>query len=226
MFVALEGIDGAGKNTLAQGLQARARGAGLGARRLSFPRYDETAFGGLVGRYLNGAFGGLDQVSPYFSALLYAGDRYESRDDIAAALAASDLLIADRYCASNIAYNAAKLDPAERAEFIAHFDDIEHRAFGLPRPDLYVLLAIPPAIAATLVARKATRGYTDKAADLHEENRDYLTRCDAVYRQLAREQSGAPWQVVDIVDGGENLRPAEAIADEVWAALAAGLGQD
>lgn len=224
MFVALEGIDGAGKNTLAQGLQARARAVGLRTERLSFPRYEETAFGGLVGRYLNGAFGGLDQVSPYFSALLYAGDRYESRNDIAAALAASDLVIADRYCASNIAYHAAKLDQAERADFIAHFDDIEHRAFGLPRPDRYVLLAIPPTIAATLVAQKATRGYTAKAADLHEENRAYLTRCDAVYRQLAREQSGTPWQVFDIVDNDGQLRPPEVIADTVWAALAPGLG--
>jgi len=226
MFVALEGIDGAGKNTLCQGLLSRARATGLSAERLSFPRYEETAFGGLVGQYLNGAFGGLDQVSPYFSALLYAGDRYESRYDIIAALDQSDLVIADRYCASNIAYNAAKLAEADRAQFIARFDDIEHRAFGLPRPDLYILLAIPPATAADLVARKAARSYTDKAADLHEENRDYLTRCDAVYRQLARDQHGTPWQVVDIVDNDGELRSADAIADEVWAALAASLRED
>ena len=217
MFVALEGIDGAGKQTLADGLAGRAEAAGLTAGRLAFPRYRETAFGELVGRYLDGRFGALDQVSPYFAALLYAGDRLQSRALIDATLKANDLVVVDRYVASNVVYNGAKLPEAERPTFVNHLVDIEHGVFGLPMPDLYLLVDIEPERAAELVRRKAKRSYTDKAADLHEGDRAYLAQCRRLYRELAERAFGAPWLVVPAVDQAGNLRPPDAIADQAWA---------
>lgn len=222
-FVALEGIDGAGKNTLTEGLFKRAEAAGLKCARLAFPRYTETAFGRLVAAYLNGEFGGIDEVSPDFAALLYAGDRYESRDVIEAALAENDLVIADRYVASNAAYNSAKLAEAARAAFIDRFEKIEHEVFGLPRPDLYLLLEIAPATSAELVARKGERDYTDKAADLHEADRAYLAACAAVYDELAARDFGAPWLRVPVEDAAGSLRTPDDIAEQVWGEMAARL---
>ena len=48
--------------------------------QISFPRYDGF-FGKLVARFLNGDFGQLDAVDAHFSALLYAGDRYEAKPE-------------------------------------------------------------------------------------------------------------------------------------------------
>ena len=52
---------------------------------VSFPHY-EGFFGKLVARFLNGEFGALEAVDPHFSALLYAGDRLESKPVIETAL--------------------------------------------------------------------------------------------------------------------------------------------
>lgn len=219
MFVALEGIDGAGKNTLTQGLVARASAAGLSCATLSFPRYRETAFGQLVGRYLDGKFGDLEQVSPDFAALLYAGDRYESLGVIEAALRDNDLLIADRYVASSAAYQAARLAPEMRQAFIDRVEDIEHSVFRLPVPDLYVLLDVPPARAAEMVLMKAKRSYTDKAADLHEADHSYLATCDAIYREIARKGFGAPWIQVPVEDTDGTLRQPDDIASDAWSEI-------
>ncbi len=216
MFVALEGIDGAGKNTLADGLARRAEAAGLKVGRLGFPRYRETAFGALVGLYLDGRFGGLDEVSPYFAAMLYAGDRLQSRDLIDATLAANDLVVADRYVASNIVYNGVKLPAGDRQTFIDRFVEIEHGVFGLPAPDLYLLVDIAPDRAAELVRQKAKRSYTDKVSDLHEADIGYLGACRQFYRELADQRFVAPWLVVPVVDDQGRLRPPHAIADQAW----------
>lgn len=221
MFVAIEGIDGAGKHTLCTALCAKAAASGLRCADISFPRYGDTAFGGLIGRYLNGHFGRLDEVSPYFAGLLYAGDRFESREVLARLLQKNDLVIADRYVASNLAYNAAKLDREDRAAFIDRLTEIEHAAFTLPKPDLYVLLDLPADRSPGMVTRKSTRAYTDAKQDLHEENVAFLAAAAEVYRMLAERAYTAPWARVAVIDEAGNLRPPEAIAEEAWRAIVA-----
>lgn len=219
MLVVIDGIDGAGKGTLTRELLARARAEGIDAASLAFPRYDETAFGKLIGQYLNGRFGELDEVPVRFAALLFAGDRFESRDKLAALLAQHKLVILDRYVSSNIAYNAAKLPAAEQAEMIAWIEETEYETFALPRPDLTVLLATKPDTADELVARKDQRSYTEATRDLHEADGGYMEKVAAVYAAMAKA-GGEGWLSVDPLDQAGGLRPPEAIADEVWQAIA------
>src|SRR5579864_9040131 len=95
-FIVFEGIDGSGKRTQMEML-ARALGSqGIEFVQMSFPRYDGF-FGKMVGQFLNGDFGPLEAVDPHFSALLYAGDRFESQPKMDAALASGKTLLADRY---------------------------------------------------------------------------------------------------------------------------------
>ena len=95
-FIAIEGIDGSGKRTqldlLARALESR----GVDCAQFSFPRY-ESSFGRLVAQYLNGDFGPLTAVDAHLSALLYAGDRFESKAELEAALNAGKNVLADRY---------------------------------------------------------------------------------------------------------------------------------
>ena len=147
MLLAIEGIDGAGKGTLCRELLARAEAAGISAAALSFPRYEQTQFSDLIGRYLRGEMGEIDQVPVRYTALLYGGDRFESRGQLLELIAAHDLVILDRYVASNIAYNAAKVPENERVGLISWIEQLEFDLFALPRPDLTLLLATSTVLA-------------------------------------------------------------------------------
>ena len=98
-LIAIEGIDGSGKRTQMDLLAAALRARGVEPVQVSFPRY-ESFFGKMVGRFLNGEFGQLEQVDPHFSALLYAGDRFEAKTLLESSLAAGQTILADRYIAS------------------------------------------------------------------------------------------------------------------------------
>jgi len=217
---AIEGIDGAGKGTLARNLLACAEAAGVRAAALSFPRYNETRFARLIADYLNGRFGRLEEVPVRFAVLLYAGDRMETLPRLNGLLAAHELVVLDRYVASNAAYNAAKLAPAERPAFVEWIWEVEHDVFGLPPPDLTCLLATPPATAHALVGRKGARDYTAARRDLHESADGYMAEVARLYRDLAAAEARSPWLVVDPTDGVGGLRPPAALAEEVWRHLA------
>src|ERR1700733_7618376 len=158
-LIALEGIDGSGKHTQLE-LLARALDAhGLQVMRISFPRY-ETFFGKLAGQYLNGDFGPLEAVDPHFSALIYAGDRFEAKGEIESALAAGKIVLADRYIGSNLAHQSERVPPDRRDEFLSWLKRLEYGIYALPVEDLVVYLRVPTAEAHRLVGLKAARAYT------------------------------------------------------------------
>ena len=195
-LIALEGIDGSGKRTqldlLASALDAR----GLGAFRISFPRY-ESFFGKLVGRYLNGEFGTLDAVDPHLSALLYAGDRLEAKGEIEAALSAGKVVLADRYVASNLAHQSARVQPEKREEFLAWLKRLEYGLYALPAEDLVIYLRVPVAEAHRLVALKAARAYTSLKRDIQEADIKHLEETATIYDRLATESN---WARIDCLN--------------------------
>jgi len=77
MFVVIEGIDGSGKGSVTKVLQSSLQEVGLTVETISFPRYTDTLYGKLVGRYLNGDFG--KNTHPYLHSTLFSIDRYESK---------------------------------------------------------------------------------------------------------------------------------------------------
>ena len=108
-LVALEGIDGSGKGTQAERLVKRLSESGVAAELISFPRYQDTFFGKVAGSFLHGDFGSLEEVHPFLVSLLFAGDRFESRPLLTAALARCEVVVLDRYVAWNIAHQGLKL---------------------------------------------------------------------------------------------------------------------
>lgn len=213
LLVNIEGIDGSGKGTQAARLLAHLQNLGYQTRLVSFPRYQETSFGRKVADFLNGRFGKLDEVNPFLAALLYAGDRLESKAWLTQAIESSDVVIFDRYVPSNMAHQASKLAGAERAELIAWIEHVEFAVHGLPRPDLCVLLDIPPEVAQELIARKPRRDYTEQAADLQEADPGHLRQTREVYLELAG--TGTPWRCVPCVQE-DALRTPDQIASEIW----------
>ena len=213
ILVALEGFDGTGKGTQAQRLVDRIRSTGLRVELLSFPRYDATRFGRAVGDFLNGRFGTLEQVHPFLAAVLYAGDRFESRGLLDKARAEADVVVFDRFVASNLAHQGSRLPLDQREEFIPRMQAIEHEVFGLPRADLTILLDLPADEAQKLVAKKDARIYTERQADIHEEDATYLNGVSEVYQSLAK--TDANWRIVECLRDGD-LQTIESISDDVW----------
>jgi len=218
MLIDIEGIDGSGKGTQAQLLCDRLRQSGVSATLVSFPRYNATLFGKAVGEYLNGQFGTLAAVHPFLVSLLFAGDRFESKPFLLDALRTSDVVVLDRYVASNVAHQAAKLDDPARADLTAKILEIEFTLFGLPRPDLVLLLELPVPIAQDLIARKQARHYTSRKADIQEADAGYLERVRDVYHALAR--SDPNWKTIPCCDG-PRLRTIDEIAEDIGRIVAA-----
>lgn len=212
-LIAMEGIDGAGKGTQTKLLRDRLENAGQRTTVLSFPRYEQTRFGRDIGDYLNGRFGDLKSVDPFLAALLFAGDRFESKPVLMEALGECDVVICDRYVASNIAHQGARAAADRQIELIERIEALEYGLYALPRPDVTILLDAPVPLAQSLIAKKAARTYTTARADMHEADADYLEAVRGVYRQLSVQSPN--WHSVDIA-GSDGARSVEEIADDIW----------
>jgi len=212
-LIAIEGIDGSGKGTQAARLVDAIRDSGHSCRLFSFPRYSETRFGQKIGDFLNGRFGKLDEVHPILVSLLFAGDRFESKQVLIEALSSHDVVVCDRYVSSNIAHQAAKLPGDNQKELMEWVEFLEFTLYGLPQPDRTLFLDIPVEAATNLIAAKAQRIYTDQAADLHEADSVYLQKVHSVYSFLCR--SNPQWTRIVGMDG-TRLKSVDEIAKEIW----------
>ncbi len=220
-LIAFEGIDGSGKRTQLDLLSKSLTERRVPFYHISFPRYD-SSFGQLAGRYLNGDFGPLDAVDPHLSAVLYAGDRFEAKPVLESRLAAGHTVLADRYIASNLAHQTARLPATQQEEFLAWLRHVEYDIYGLPQEDLVLYLRLPASQAHELVARKTSRDYTSLRRDIQEADIRHLECAASVYDRLARQPN---WVTVECLDAARGaMRPAEDIAREVIAAVAALLG--
>ncbi len=206
-LIALEGIDGSGKRTQLDLLAGALAAQGLSILRISFPRY-ESFFGKLVGQFLNGEFGSASQVDPHFSALLYAGDRLESKPELELALAAGKIVLADRYIGSNLAHQSARVPAEKRQEFLGWLKQLEYHVYGLPAEDLVIYLRVPATEAHRLVGLKAARSYTNRRHDLLEADVSHLEQTAQMYELLSLQPN---WTRLDCMSAttGALLSPEE-----------------
>src|SRR5260370_11589433 len=164
-LIAIEGIDGSGKRTQVELLTLPLKARGYSVYSTGFPQYDSW-FGKMVGQFLNGDLGRLESVDPHFTALLYAGDRFEAKPQLEAALNSGQIVLVDRYIGSNLAHQTARVLPPKRSEFLEWIEHLEYRIYGLPRESLILYLRVPPREAQRLVERKSARTYTSAQKDL------------------------------------------------------------
>ena len=194
-LVVLEGSDGTGKTTHAKLLVSFLnKNKKNSAVLISFPRY-EKEWGKLIRSYLNGEFGKLNEVDPRLSAVLYAGDRLSAKDEINKYLGEGKIVVCDRYAASNIAHQAAKLkSQSEKPKFIKWLKDLEFRENKIPREDLVILLTAPYSVSQTLMGKRKK--------DIHESNEKYLKEVIKIFEELGK---GKNWVKVDSVEKGKLL---------------------
>ncbi|OBH51515.1 dTMP kinase [Mycobacterium sp. E2479] len=201
MLIAIEGIDGAGKRTLTDKLRNLFQADGKSVALLAFPRYGESVIADIAAEALHGQHGDLAS-SVYAMALLFALDRAGAVDEIDALRRAHDVVIMDRYVASNAAYTAARLHQDAAGPAVEWIHALEYGRLGLPTPDWQVLLAVPAELAGRR-ARSRAESEPGRARDSYERDDGLQQRTGAVYAELAAAGWGGQWRSVDAgVDPG------------------------
>ena len=209
-LIVFEGTDGSGKATQAKLLCETLADRGLSYREIDFPRYG-SPFAEPANLYLHGALGNKPgDVNAYAASVLYAVDRFASyQEDWGRFYEAGGIVVANRYTTSNAVHQASKLPADERREFLDWLFDLEYHRMGLPEPDLVLYLDLPTEVSEQMLRRREQA--TATAADIHEQDGDYLRRCRESARQIARDLG---WSVVDCAEG-DHPRTVEDIRQEV-----------
>lgn len=184
MIIAVEGIDGAGKNTLVTAVCAA-----TGAEVLAFPRYDDSLHAQLAAAALRGQMGDLAD-SAYAMATLFALDRAGARAQLER-FAGDGIILLDRYVASNAAYSWARTGDEAVVDFV---DELEFGTLRLPVPDLQVLLATGPEEAARRVAHREKQD-TARKKDVYERDSGLQERTFDAYAALAERNWKSEWVV-------------------------------
>lgn len=172
-LIALEGIDGAGKSTLARSLASALRRRGLSVRVRREP--------------VDARIGRLAQESgtrdAWSGAIYFTVDRHLAAADLEHDLLRYDVVISDRSYFSTLAYQGSLLSPREQRRLEA----LERGA--IRSPDRVVLLDLPVGRALPRVGERAAgsrRGPLERART--------LARVARAYRELARRHR---WTVLD-----------------------------
>ncbi|EGD55198.1 dTMP kinase [Gordonia neofelifaecis] len=195
ILVAVEGLDGAGKRTIVGRIEAAATDRGASVSTLAFPRYGESITADLASEALHGRHGDLRE-SVYAMALLFALDRAAARRQLREALTAHDLVICDRYCASNAAYSAARLGGGADSEVVEWVADLEFGRFQLPVPDHQLLLGVPPDVAMSRANGRAETD-ADRPVDSYERDAELQHAVYRVYGEFVESHWMSSWSWAD-----------------------------
>jgi dTMP kinase len=194
-LIALEGLDGAGKRTLTAKLVASIQAHGVRVATGAFPRYGRSPEADLAAEALRGQHGDLAE-SVFAMAVLFALDRSGGRVELNEMIANNEVVILDRYVASNAAYGAARLHQSADGDFVAWVRHLEYGRLALPVPTRHLLLAVPESVARDRAIRRAAEDI-GRGRDAYERDSELQGRTGAVYRGLAAKQWVAPWTVLD-----------------------------
>jgi dTMP kinase len=128
-------------------------------------------------------------------AMLFAFDRAGAIGELEQLGRDHDVVILDRYVASNAAYSVARLHQDAAGEAVAWVHRMEFQRLGLPRPDWQVLLNVTAELAGQR-ARSRADSDRGRARDSYERDDELQRRTGAVYAGLAAAGWGGRWLVV------------------------------
>lgn len=212
-LIVIEGTDGAGKGTQLSLLETYCQHNALSYQTFDFPRYYDSFFGKVAGRFLKGDFGTISEVSPYLASMPYAADRWQAKQQIEQALSEGKMVFINRYVMSNAAYHAAKLPETEREAFVSWNMQMEYTEFGIPKESYVLFLHVPTDVSQQLIAQKSKREYLgDNTKDIHESNGVFLKEVEKMYLQFANTYSH--WKTISCVEDNQIL-PKETIHSQI-----------
>jgi len=191
-FFVIEGLDGSGKSTQLELLRQHLRKKEQPFQDIHFPKLNQGRFGDMIAQFLRGEFGGLDEVHPQLVALLFAADRHEHAETLKGWLNDGQILIADRYVNSNIAFQCAKLtDESEKRALREWILNMEYNYYKIPRPVVSLYLDVPfKAVKKSLTKERAgeDRDYLKGKQDIHEADLSFQEKVRREYLTMVENQ--------------------------------------
>jgi dTMP kinase len=198
-FITIEGLDGAGKSTLAAGLL---RGLSAGGRRVELLR--EPGGVEISERIRSLVKDPTLAVLPRTEALLYAAARAQLVEErLKPLLGEGTVVLLDRFVDSSLAYQGAG-----RGLGVEQVREVNLFATGGLQPDRTLLLHIAPAEGR---ARQMERALEPDR--LEREGEEFFAAIAAAYEELAREEP----ERIRMIDA---TRPPEVVLGDALAALA------
>lgn len=222
MLIVIEGLDGSGKSTQVAKLQEYILDKGMKLKYIHFPRYDQRPYGDLIGKFLRGGFGNIEDVHPQLVALLYALDRKEASPQIYNWLKEGYCVLLDRYVYSNIAYQCSKIsDSSEREELREWIINLEYQDYNIPVPDINLFLDVPiDFVNSRLTSSRASdsdRDYLQGERDIHEEDINFQKNVRDVYlQQLQRDPK---FISINCSSTDGSMLPSDQIFDKIKSQL-------
>jgi dTMP kinase len=198
-LITIEGIDGAGKSTLAAALADRLRDGGVRVELLREPGGVE-----LSERIRALVKDPSLEVSPRAEALLYAAARAQLVEErVGPLLDDGAVVLLDRFVDSSLAYQGAG-----RELGVAAVREVNLFATGGLQADRTLLLRISPS-----AGRERQRGRSDEPDRLEREQHGFFAAVAAAYEELALGEPGR----VRVIDAE---RSPEQVLEACMAALA------
>jgi dTMP kinase len=217
-FIVIEGPDGSGKGTQQEILVGRLRKSGIPVVTVDFPQYETSMFGKMAGGILSGTYGPIRDIHPMMASVVYAADRWRAKPFIVQSLSEGKVVIGNRYVLSNMAHQSSRLPREDRLNFIQEIDDMEFsdEGFGIPRPDLNIVLSVAPEISRELIAEKTQRSYLQRGMPFDQLEADIGHQMEAasMYKELAESLPGIT--LVECCNAEGVLMSRETIHELVW----------
>lgn len=192
-YIALEGIDGAGKTSVQAALGKRLQSAGFEVVTVREPG------GTLLGESLRAALLDGPLVVPWAEVFMFAADRAQLMEEVVRpALGRGAWVVSDRSVYSSLAYQGAG-----RGLGVDAVRRVNEPGLAGTWPDRVVLLDVPPRTGLTRQRRADRIGASDAG---------FLSTVAQSFESLARRE---PDRFVRV----DAERPLEVVVSDVWAAV-------
>ncbi len=181
--------------------------------------YGDNQFSEVIAKFLRGEFGGINEVSPYFVANIYAMDRYMFLPTLQMALDTMDVVLLDRYVFSNLAYQGAKYPNGSIAsdQVKKWIMDFEFDFLKLPYPDLNIFFDVPTEITGKRLEdqRGDDKEYLQgRQKDIHEEDMEFQERVRQNYLGVMSTSPNCKIVPCTLLVGDKNfVIPADKLFD-------------
>ena len=191
-LIVIDGTDGSGKSTQIALLVSHLKKDGYKIKVVDFPEYYSNFFGKFIGHCLTEQYYNFVRVHPKIASVLYAADRFESKEKIESWLKKGYIVVADRYVSANQIHQGGKIaNVKKRQAFIKWLDEMEYKVFKIPRPNAVIYLNLSMPFILDLIKERnknIKRIYVGKKKDIVEGDIEYLTNSHKSAIWLAKTQ--------------------------------------
>jgi len=217
-LIVIDGTDGSGKSTQTSLLMDRLIKDGYNVRIVDFPEYYKNFFGAFIGHCLSEQYYNWINIHPKIASVMYAADRWESKEKIEKWLKKGYVVIANRYVSSNQIHQGGKIKSiGKRKDFLRWLDDMEYRVFGIPRPNVIFYLSLPINLVLKLLkdreSSKMKRAYLEKKKDVHESDVDFMK--NSINSALWLAKNYPNWEKIKCSEKGK-VFPREIIHEMIY----------